>query len=1480
MIIYNFLKKNYAYENYMSVEEYESLLEIPDEELLDICKAQKSIFCEKESFWADRISKYFGQDSILRKYKTVSMKDYYWDLVKENTKINIISVKGALNIKNKFSSSGRKEVKNGYIKIGDNEYSELKEIGKGYNASVYCCIEKNRVLKVGNISSLELEYEVYKDLKKINFPVVDTEKLDIGVLARPYLDPIFFADKIDNFTDLQKKKLGELWKKSIFYTIVTFIPLDLKAENLWWDEKGEEWLLVDTGPKLDDDDQYKFEYTLDIANEDEFIKKVKRGDGQPLGFWYMVFTNDPFKDSRTTLEDRKSFPNKSIILTNDFEESLDYNVFLEKLHVNYMKIVQSNTGEKTKLFALRFLPVNQELIDMVRSDIKLSQASCAVLSECMDETKIVKKSIEAILKLKNETEIYHNKLSPEDKYILQKYTDSAYKSMNECLRDTSDKLDCRDENYKRYIVDLEKIISNGPKLSEDITVYRGIDDAKDSISREVSKALNLLEPGDFWEDRGFVSTSSQHPPRQFVGKKCCVLEIFLPKGTPAYYIGEQSSISEEEEIILLPGILLRYIGKRTDEKGILYNGRRVNVYMFECAECNVNRFAISPKPIEMGGGPSKFPFQPQDRKVGKDRLDLYHLKNMYNKYIPRKNKDVLRLMTWNVHEWRNSRKEVTENKLKEQIRNLRPDVLAIQEATGKSEGIGCKADMGSYGETLRNDLVIRKQINKFLEISVPLGYDRCMIVAGIEIAGEKILIGNLHLEVKSSKKRLENIDTAVNAIEKLAVENETKNIIILGDFNSYRLQDYKDESYRDLEDIKSNYGEKMNIFESIKYIESKGYRETFDIRKVLHPANTNLYGGRIDFIFVSPNFSLQLKDTYAYYSDLSDHTAIVADFILPENFTLEVDVEHTDVSYNIQPIPLNKKKYLSSSPIRKPSRTINKSNNRVPPLVPYDFKNLESYISRKNLENVKNLMASVKFSDEDKDKALLSAVKKGDIDIIKFLLDQGADINLEEGYPLYSAVIEKKLDVVKYLLDEGANPKLLNSSRSFYRAVVNNDIDMVKFLGERKLYPKGINMNDVVYIGNLDVLKYLLETLKIAPIESNLLDYSKDRNIINYLKNYYNAKKVQTEIDMALVEAVRKGDLEKVKDLLKNGADIHYMYDEPVRMAALDNKLEILKYLVEKGANIHEQREFALRVASVNGYFEIVKFLVEKGADISVDNYWAFKKAKENGHSDIVTYLQNEIDKSIKEYEKKYTPDRALYEISKKGDEYLSDFFIKKYPDININEGLRGAAEGNHKDLINFLVLKGADKWNLGLMGASESGNKDLVKFFINKGADDAETGMGYAAKGGHRDLVNFFIKKGAHNWQWGMTYAAFGGHKNLVNFFVNKGAQDWDLGLRAAAEKGSVELIDFFIQKGSKDWNSGMRGASAGGHLDLINFFIQKGAKKWDKGLLGAAKNGNPESARFFIDLGAKDFREAYIIARNEGNKEMMEYLQKNYKF
>jgi hypothetical protein len=86
---------------------------------------------------------------------------------------------------------------------------------------------------------------------------------------------------------------------------------------------------------------------------------------------------------------------------------------------------------------------------------------------------------------------------------------------------------------------------------------------------------------------------------------------------------------------------------------------------------------------------------------------------------------------------------------------------------------------------------------------------------------------------------------------------------------------------------------------------------------------------------------------------------------------------------------------------------------------------------------------------------------------------------------------------------------------------------------------------------------------------------------------------------------------------------------------------------------------------------------------------------------------------------------QRLIRMSKKGMKNLDliEYTILKDDEISLKVkakyGMHGAANGGHKDLIDYFISKGADDWNAGLRGAAGGNHKDLVEFFISKGADD-----------------------------------------------------------------------------------------------------------------------------------------------------------------
>jgi len=120
---------------------------------------------------------------------------------------------------------------------------------------------------------------------------------------------------------------------------------------------------------------------------------------------------------------------------------------------------------------------------------------------------------------------------------------------------------------------------------------------------------------------------------------------------------------------------------------------------------------------------------------------------------------------------------------------------------------------------------------------------------------------------------------------------------------------------------------------------------------------------------------------------------------------------------------------------------------------------------------------------------------------------------------------------------------------------------------------------------------------------------------------------IHHNFDYALRIAAHRGNLEVVTYLVEKGADIHIFEEEALRYAAKNGHFEVVKYLVEQGADIHTNNNRPLRWAAYNGHLEIVKYLVEKGADIYADSNYAVRIAIDNGYDEIAKYLKDTADK-------------------------------------------------------------------------------------------------------------------------------------------------------------------------------------------------------------------------------------------------------------
>lgn len=102
----------------------------------------------------------------------------------------------------------------------------------------------------------------------------------------------------------------------------------------------------------------------------------------------------------------------------------------------------------------------------------------------------------------------------------------------------------------------------------------------------------------------------------------------------------------------------------------------------------------------------------------------------------------------------------------------------------------------------------------------------------------------------------------------------------------------------------------------------------------------------------------------------------------------------------------------------------------------------------KGCTTVLNLMLEREAVQELRDRALLSASLKGDLAVVKVLLDLGANVHATDNAALIAAADEGHVDVVRALLDSGADIHA-NHDSALVAAVVRTQIGVICLLLDR-----------------------------------------------------------------------------------------------------------------------------------------------------------------------------------------------------------------------------------------------------------------------------------------------------------------------------------------------------------------------------------------------------------------------------------------------
>ncbi|KAH8817549.1 hypothetical protein DL96DRAFT_389535 [Flagelloscypha sp. PMI_526] len=396
---------------------------------------------------------------------------------------------------------------------------------------------------------------------------------------------------------------------------------------------------------------------------------------------------------------------------------------------------------------------------------------------------------------------------------------------------------------------------------------------------------------------------------------------------------------------------------------------------------------------------------------------------------------------------------------------------------------------------------------------------------------------------------------------------------------------------------------------------------------------------------------------------------------------------------------------------------------------------------------------------------LEGAASVGNMEIVRFLIEKGADVNAcvgEHGSALQAGVCCRKLEIVRFLVEKGAE---VNARGGTYGSALQAGASH----------------------GSLEIVRFLVE--KGADVNA-----SGGRH------------------GSALQAGASYPSLEIVRFLVEKGADVNAgggISGSALQAGAYWGSLEIVGFLVEQGADVNAsggEHSSALQAGAFNGSMEIVLLLVEKGADMNTSGGFygsALQAGAYVGSLEIVRFL---VEKGADVNASGGTYGSALQASAWSGNLEIVPFLVEKGADVNASGGIYGtslqaSASYGSLEIVRFLAERGADvnasggTYGSALQAGARVGNLEIVvRFLVEKGADVNASGgehgsaLQAGAFHGSLDIVGFLVEKGAD------VNAIGGYHKTALN-----AAQDsYLLGLR---QTDRDEFLQFLRSCGAKTW-------------------------------------------------------------------------------
>lgn len=319
--------------------------------------------------------------------------------------------------------------------------------------------------------------------------------------------------------------------------------------------------------------------------------------------------------------------------------------------------------------------------------------------------------------------------------------------------------------------------------------------------------------------------------------------------------------------------------------------------------------------------------------------------------------------------------------------------------------------------------------------------------------------------------------------------------------------------------------------------------------------------------------------------------------------------------------------------------------------------------------------------DTEGNTLLILAVINIQVDIVKMLLDEGADVNAPDTKgmtALHYAVLAENEAIVQMLVARGSylNGRNDNFETPLSVAVVQRNVNIVNILLQKQA---NVNISDA--FGNTPL--HCAATLGYEDIVSSLLDNGRDLDL--------DSKNVEEYTPLML--AIKNGYEDIAMKISEKGANMTIMGTDnipPIIVAVQQGYIDLIRYFIKHDVDLNStdsSNNTPLIIAIDSNREDIAIDLIDEGAATSIDGC-----------------ARSPLHRAVEKNQKK-----VVCKLLEHGADLGST-------DAHGNTPFMVAVKHGFGDLVTLLIDRGADKDDLkkGMRMAASRGHKEVVKRILS----------------------------------------------------------------------------------------------------------------------------------------------------------------------